>query len=205
MGHTKAVDTAQVHAVEPPSVAPPETSAAEPPEGALVEQTAASACVGDLVTPGPDIALVTNSAPMAETRKETSNADTSSVAPIPPKPVLKLKPSKTKPKIGAPVARANGDANKELEALLSPDAESRAAPTRILLPTRTCYWASWWTKSEWTPNLWARIYEAPRGREGIELTARRVVSSRMASHVRVARRSLPPPGQTASKESLLFK
>ena len=55
------------------------------------------------MTPGPDIVLVTNSVPMAETRKETSNADTSSVAPILPKPVLKLKPSKTKPKIGTPV------------------------------------------------------------------------------------------------------
>jgi hypothetical protein len=95
MGHTKAVDTAQVHSAEPPSVAPPETSTTEPSkqEGASVEQTAASTCVGDLVTPGLDIALATNSAPMAETQKETSNADTPLIAPIPPKPVLKFKPS----------------------------------------------------------------------------------------------------------------
>jgi len=63
---------------------------------------------------------------MAETRKETSNADTSSVVPIPPKPVLKFKPPKTKLKIGAPVARANSDVNQELEALL----ESKPAPTK---------------------------------------------------------------------------
>jgi hypothetical protein len=71
MGHTKAVDTAQVHSAEPLSVAPPEMSTTElsKQEGALVEQTAASTCVSDLVTPGPDISLATNSAPMAETER----------------------------------------------------------------------------------------------------------------------------------------
>ena len=51
--------------------------------------------------------------------------------PTPPKPVLKFKPPKAKPKPDAPVApAANGDANTELEALLSPDTESKAAPAK---------------------------------------------------------------------------
>lgn len=133
MGHKKTTDIAQSHPTEATSTAPSEaliTEPHKPTDNASMEQTTAPADASDPVKPSSDIVLPANSVPVAEARKDTSDVDMPMATPTPLKPILKFKPSRTKPKADPPVALANGDANKELEALLSPDAESKAAPVK---------------------------------------------------------------------------
>jgi len=134
MGHKKTNDATPSQPVEVPSVAPPDASTTEPPKH--VESVPCVHAAGpvngvDPLKPDPDVTLPANLAPAAETHTETPIVDMPAATPTPPKPVLKFKPPKAKPKPDAPVApAANGDANTELEALLSPDTESKAAPAK---------------------------------------------------------------------------
>lgn len=137
MGRNKVVNPAQSPPADPPSVAPPDVSAMEPPKQAetvSTENTVVPADVDELVSQDPDIMLPAILGPIPEPHKETPIVDVPMVTatPIPPtKPVLKFKPPKSKPKADAQVPPANGDANKELEALLSPVAESKATATAV--------------------------------------------------------------------------
>lgn len=133
MGRNKAADTPKSQLAGAPSAAALDTltiGLLGQAETAPVGQPVIPIGSGDPVSQGPDIALPATSTPMGEAREEASMADTPMVTPSPSKPSLKFKSPKAKPKTGSLVAPVNGDANKELEALLPPVPGTEAAHTK---------------------------------------------------------------------------